>query len=115
MATFGELKSITICFARAGIGTLEEHVAELVEQAIALVVVARDRREGIAQARAIQRVQTGLLVQVERAALRPLLFVRIAFEHARGDAMDVQDARQREAAGTTADNGDMGLDRKSVV
>jgi len=45
-------------------------------------------------------------VQVERATLRPVMRVTVAFEYLCDDTVDMEDVCQREAAGTATYNGD---------
>ncbi len=67
------------------------HVAVLVEEPLALILVARHLEKYLGEACSLQRKQSRLLMEIECAALRSIKGMGIAFEHSSGDAMDVKD------------------------
>ena len=81
----------------------------LVVEAGFLVLVAGDLKEGAHQPGAFEGKQAGVLVQVERSALRAGAGMFIAFEDGGCHAMAMQQPCQREAAGAAADDGDPGM------
>jgi hypothetical protein len=70
--------------------------------------MARDRAEGLQQARALQRHLPGIVVQIQRTALRALLPGCFALVHAHAVTAAMQDERSGQASGACADDGDAG-------
>ncbi|MNM50115.1 hypothetical protein D3C81_611370 [compost metagenome] len=71
-----------------------------------LSLVARHRPERLQQTGALQRHLTGILVQIQRAALGALLPRRLALVHAHAVAAAMQDECGGQAGGASADDGD---------
>ncbi len=91
---------------RAVVGLVEQHRAVLVEHARRLAALVDDRAELVGEAGRFERELPVVLVDVELAALRAGLRRGLRLVDRRGDAVDVQDACEGEAAEARADDRD---------
>jgi hypothetical protein len=89
---------------RAVVRLVEQHLAVLVEHAGSLAALVDDRAELVGEAGRFERELPVVLVDVELAALRAGLRRRIRLVDRRGDAMDVEDACEGEAAEARTDD-----------
>ena len=84
----------TVALARRGNLFTQQFPGGVVDQPGLLVLVARDRHEGIQQSRPRQRPLTFLRMQVQRAALVARVDRDVRLEHVRAPAMALQDIGQ---------------------
>ena len=90
----------------AVVGLVEQHRAVLVEHARGLAALVDDRAELVGEAGRFERELPVVLVDVELAALRAGLRRGLRLVDRRGDAVDVEDAGEGEAAEARADDRD---------
>jgi hypothetical protein len=93
--------------ARAVVGLFQQHGAVAVERARGLTALVDQGAETVDQAGGLQRDLSVMVMDVEQAALGAGLGRRFGLIDRRGDAVDVQDAGEDEAAETGADDGDV--------
>ena len=92
--------------SRAVVGFFEQHRAVLVEHARRLATLVDDRAELVGEAGRFERELPVVLVDVELAALRAGLRRGLRLVDRGGDAVDVEDAREGEAAEARTDDRD---------
>ncbi|TYB71088.1 TetR/AcrR family transcriptional regulator [Nonomuraea sp. PA05] len=97
--------------ALAVVGLVEEHGAVLVEEPHGLAALVDEAGELLEQAGVLEGVLPVVAVDVEHAALRAGLRRGLGLVDGRGDAVDVQDAGERQPAERRAD----ALSRERIV